>query len=898
MKRFILVITALAFLMMLLSQTRTMIVYKNGVKQYETIVSNDDSIGFAVSDTVRDVEGNVYRTIRIGSKLWMIDNLRTTLLNDGTPIEQVTSGDIKFANGVSGVLRTTPAYSWHNNLSYHKPVYGALYNWYSVESNKLAPSGWRVATKEDWNELEQYLAGNGHNFDASKTNNDVSKIAKSLAADRYWISSTVSGAIGNNLKANNSSGLSILPGGYRDGQTWATMGSQAAFWTLSHHDNTNAVSRMFAVNDAGVVQTRNDAKQLAFSVRCVKDIVAEPTAGMLSDAVLNNVQKFYESRRNDAFEALRSKALVVAPLDYEYQTTTGAPLSRAFSYSLTDFAFKSLWLNANVDQANAALVQNADFYLNNPNFLKDRDSFYWSSDEWLRLIEFYGSKGTKASGRITAATEAKLYDLMYLYLQIWSPAAVTSTNPMRFSEHAVSNTWDIDGSENHHVNQFYTYWHFSKLLKDHSNYADRLFPDGTKALQVFNATTQYVKRWIVERAKKGLFVEAANDDYNAETLKGFFNIYDFAPDSELRNLSRKLIDLYWATWAQEQIKGMRGGAKTRVYRGNASNGYTGDADRIFGYKMAFYYMGLTTTWPLSKSMFTAVTSDYRMPLVIMDLAMSKTEMGDFEIFDRSPGLAKDGLWSPPLYRLRQDYGGIVRYSYCTPDFIMGSLHIEARPQTEWTMISSQNRWQGVIFDGDPFCRIYPQAQKEYRAYNQHWSVQSKGCMVVQALTETNFSKYTDTMRVYFSPQGLTGRIERNGWVFVQSAGAYAAVKSVSGTHYWDSPGGRWMTCTDKNSPVIIQVGQKADFSGFTDFQNKILALPLSFEGQVLKHTSIYGDEITFYANKSALPRVNNIPIDLRPTHVFKSPFIKSVFNSGVVEITKNKRKLMLDFLNN
>ncbi len=559
----------------------------------------------------------------------MMDNLRTTKLNDGTPIPNVSTDNINYANGISGVLRTTPAMSWHNNLTYNKYIFGGLYNWFALETRKLAPTGWRVATKEDWAELENYLAANGYNFDGTKsTNGNVSKIVKSMASQQQWASSDKNGSIGNNHLANNKSGFSIVPGGFRDGDSWGTTGFTAGFWTGSWFDSTNANSRFIAVVDTGIVQTRTDSKQRAYSVRCVKDVVTAPVAGLIPDSHFANLKNSFATRRDAAFEALRYTPLVVSPLDYEYQTTTGCPLSRAFSYSLSDFAFKSLWLNADVDKANAALVQNADLYLTNPTYLKDRDSFYWSADEWLRLLEYYGSKGTKAAGRITAATEAKLYELMFVYMKTWSPATPTAGSPINCADYQTTNTWKIDGTENHQSMQSCTFWHFCKLLKDNPLYASQKFPDGTTPAQIYTATGEYMKRWIVERAKKGLFIEAANDDYNQETLKGIYNFYDFAPDAELRELSGKLLDLYWATWAQESLKGMRGGGKARIYRGNQSNGYTGSAGRIFGYKLAYYYLASTVTYPLSDGMFTAVTSDYRMPNVVMDMGLMKGEMGN------------------------------------------------------------------------------------------------------------------------------------------------------------------------------------------------------------------------------------------------------------------------------
>ena len=175
-------------------------------------------------------------------------------------------------------------------------------------------------------------------------------------------------------------------------------------------------------------------------------------------------------------------------------------------------------------------------------------------------------------------------------------------------------------------------------------------------------------------------------------------------------------------------------------------------------------------------------------------------------------------------------------------------------------------------------------------------MQSKGCMISQTLPLGTYSTAIDIMRIYFSTLGLAGRIERNGWVFTASNGAYAAVKCVGGTYKWDDATLKLCMLFDNlYSPFIIEVGQKADYASYTDFQDKILALPLAYDGKVVTHTSIYGDNMIFYTDRSGLPKINNQLIDLRPTNVFDSPYIKSAYNSGIVEISKNKRKLILDF---
>jgi uncharacterized protein (TIGR02145 family) len=158
--------------------------------------------------TMEDNDGNVYKTVKIGNQIWMAENLRTTTFNDGTPIPRVT-GKIEWVN------LETPGYCYYKNstdVEFQKK-WGALYNWYSVQTGGLAPKGWRVPTDDDWKVLQNYMVANGYNYDGSKEEN---KIAKSLASRTDWKIDTDAGTPGNNPESNNKSGFSALPGGYRD----------------------------------------------------------------------------------------------------------------------------------------------------------------------------------------------------------------------------------------------------------------------------------------------------------------------------------------------------------------------------------------------------------------------------------------------------------------------------------------------------------------------------------------------------------------------------------------------------------------------------------------------------------------------------------------------------------
>lgn len=219
------------------------------------------SINGELENIVTDIDGNVYHTVRIGSQVWMVENLKTTRYNDGSEIQLVT--DSTAWEGLS-----TPGYCWLENDISHKEPYGALYNWYAVNTNNLAPEGWHVPTDQEWTTLENYLIANGYNWDGTTTEN---KIAKSMAVTTDWTTYSEEGTSGNDLSKNNRSGFSAFPGGCRWGKgAFLNVDITSQWWSATENDVTTAWSRVLYYANSGLLHSY-DSKKYGFSVRCLKE---------------------------------------------------------------------------------------------------------------------------------------------------------------------------------------------------------------------------------------------------------------------------------------------------------------------------------------------------------------------------------------------------------------------------------------------------------------------------------------------------------------------------------------------------------------------------------------------------------------------------------------------------
>jgi uncharacterized protein (TIGR02145 family) len=148
----------------------------------------------------------------------------------------------------------TPGYCWYDDAPTYKDTYGALYNWYAVNTGKLCPTGWHIPTDAEWTTMTNYLGGTY-----------VSNKLKETGTTHWLVPND----------GTNESGFTALPGGYRNsdgflGPYGPTIGTFGAWWSSTEHLTVNADDRWVIYSD-NIVYLGYDVKQNGLSIRCLKD---------------------------------------------------------------------------------------------------------------------------------------------------------------------------------------------------------------------------------------------------------------------------------------------------------------------------------------------------------------------------------------------------------------------------------------------------------------------------------------------------------------------------------------------------------------------------------------------------------------------------------------------------
>lgn len=195
--------------------------------------------------SVEDIDGNVYKTIVIGTQTWMCENLKTTRYRNGDPIQNVRDRLI-WRDLVTG------AYCEYNFSDILAETYGYLYNWYAIVDNRnIAPLGWHVASMNEWETLLECVFESGY-------------------GDGYFLKESGTSHWASPNSASNSSGFTALPGGVLY-DNFGSLTELAFFWTSTESSPGYDAWMYYIVHDEGGFRIQTANYTSGASVRCIKD---------------------------------------------------------------------------------------------------------------------------------------------------------------------------------------------------------------------------------------------------------------------------------------------------------------------------------------------------------------------------------------------------------------------------------------------------------------------------------------------------------------------------------------------------------------------------------------------------------------------------------------------------
>lgn len=622
-------------------------------------------------------------------------------------------------------------------------------------------------------------------------------------------------------------------------------------------------------------------------------------------------------------------------------------------------AFAMLYLKKDIKQANDILMQALE------ESEKTHDG--WSLEvtpALCRIYYWFSSNCGKLRGRLNKETEKRLLEVL------WNRTYIKNDIHLAFQ----GNTWWMDGSENHDLNAKMCNLVTSRIFMNEPLYKDRIYPDygfgggykyghagyhgmvnvsperyiggranlsdgkQYKATDHYEAWLKFMTQYIKERAERGIMLEYGSSTYSKHSYNFFELGYSYSGNEEFKSLMGKFLTLYWADWAQVSIDGVRGGAKTRHHKTVGGNGN--------GAELVNFYMGSAGNPGVYG--FWNMFCDYELPDILWKMSLDREGLGKFEYISKGIG-EEENIYPRPLGTERgmlcNTDSRLLRYAYITPYYVLGTQM--DHPAAVHSHLSAVGRWHGMTFAQSENSRIVPYGyHKDANNIDMEimfQTVQHKNTLILQQFRQYSAAHPDWYPTKYEGPQDIAiwlgnnwdKLIEKNGWIFVQKGGAYAAVRTVlwdetyekenairnngtqilfNGPHdvptvkiknksyKWDN-NHTSIISEDKFAAIIIESADIKDYDNIKKFMGDILDNPLKLYKTVvpgyhiLTYTGCGKDnkEIVLNLASPQIPTVGGEYVNYLPDYTFNSPYINSEYRSGKVVLTYENDNLILDF---
>lgn len=188
------------------------------------------------TDKLVDIrDGQVYKTVQIGTQTWMAENLN-------------------FASDTGSIC--------YDNQSSNCKTFGRLYTW--EVAKQVCPQGWHLPSDNEWQMLERSIGMPENEINMIGFRGGINNSAGKLKSKTDWNSS--------DSLVYDDIGFHALPAGnygFHE-KMFALINCNAFFWTSTPYQDKFAWNRDIKDTDNTIFRSQK-YKRVGFSVRCVKD---------------------------------------------------------------------------------------------------------------------------------------------------------------------------------------------------------------------------------------------------------------------------------------------------------------------------------------------------------------------------------------------------------------------------------------------------------------------------------------------------------------------------------------------------------------------------------------------------------------------------------------------------
>jgi len=423
--------------------------------------------------------------------------------------------------------------------------------------------------------------------------------------------------------------------------------------------------------------------------------------------------------------------------------------------------------------------------------------------------------------------------------------------------------------------------------------------------ELYEEDKAYITEFLQYRARRG-WAEFDSQGYGVEDFLSLINLYDCAPDENIKLLAQMSMDSWFLSYMADCTgHAVSGGAHGRNYANVTSNTASG-----IGVLYKLYFGNDNPAeiidMPSSSSPFL-YTSDYRPSSVIYALAADKQY--PYESKERVHNHTLD--WTP------RENGSINKYTYNTELYSIGSVNLqepfptsspdawyEEHQQTNWSLAFAENSKAAITTHHPGGTSLHEYWYGDTECECNHLFSHENVTMGIYYIPG-NAGRTYNFIHAWIPAKQFTEIIEQpeHNRIFVRLNDAYAAI-TFSEAYAWAADNPNEVKIYDGNAAKNIRIamaceaGDASVYGSFEKFMESVAKKEFSFDKEKLSLT--YGNMKYELTGSSKRPEehsyLNGKEIVYPYADTYNTPFFKSVWDSGVMEVTYKNSVLTMDFM--